>query len=354
MYFKEFLDKLPQAEMFQAHNVFHYFHSNKSGFRNGEMGDGGYLINLEQFPSVAPPFPVFFIDGGGGIGETDNIMSQRGCLFVAKPIMDAQHKSFSKILQHQEFFSSRLALKEAGVAWILYAIPFFQIKDMLYEPLTCAIFPVLEDGRMYFGPDTDPRSIMLIIDEKGIPSLTKVFSDRFKGELDWMGTLESFPVHNAQELNYTFFAETLKGDDQRMANFIAKFGSLMIWPSLLTLSFLNCRNVEIIEHDPLTTRQLRKQSEKRREKTGYGLIKFRTLEIELIKRVLNEEGDMQNQGLGVALHRCRGHFKDYRDGKGLYGKHKNVYWWDDQMRGDPGYGTVIKDYKISDKILPSE
>ena len=37
-----------------------------------------------------------------------------------------------------------------------------------------------------------------------------------------------------------------------------------------------------------------------------------------------------------ALHLCRGHFKDYRNSGGLFGKHKGLFWWDMHARGDPG------------------
>ena len=46
-----------------------------------------------------------------------------------------------------------------------------------------------------------------------------------------------------------------------------------------------------------------------------------------------------------ALHFVRGHFKDYSV-KGLFGKYKEVYWWDSQVRGEVSGGVVDKDYRV--------
>jgi len=72
------------------------------------------------------------------------------------------------------------------------------------------------------------------------------------------------------------------------------------------------------------------------------------LEIEPMKKVLKSEGNIDEVGLQRALHICRGHFKDYSNGKGLFGKHKGLYWWDSTVRGTESEGKIIKDYNIVD------
>jgi hypothetical protein len=37
---------------------------------------------------------------------------------------------------------------------------------------------------------------------------------------------------------------------------------------------------------------------------------------------------------------------DYREGGGLFGKHKGVYWWEHHLRGDVEHGIVDKDYSM--------
>ena len=70
-----------------------------------------------------------------------------------------------------------------------------------------------------------------------------------------------------------------------------------------------------------------------------------------MKKVLREEGKSEETGLKHALHICRGHFKDYRDGKGLFGRYKDIYWWESQVRGNGEHGVVLKDYNVNE---PSE
>lgn len=117
----------------------------------------------------------------------------------------------------------------------------------------------------------------------------------------------------------------------------------LLHPCLLAISFLHCKNVELIDNKP--TRYKRDRHKSRPH------ITFKTLRIEPMKKVLCTEGKSEHTGLKLALHICRGHFKDFRDGRGLFGRHKNVYWWDSQVRGDISAGIVNKDYSISS---PSE
>ena len=64
-------------------------------------------------------------------------------------------------------------------------------------------------------------------------------------------------------------------------------------------------------------------------------------------RILDTEGGIgRGGGLKQALHICRGHFKDYRDGRGLFGKHKGLYWWEQNVRGSIEQGVHIKDYRV--------
>ena len=46
------------------------------------------------------------------------------------------------------------------------------------------------------------------------------------------------------------------------------------------------------------------------------------------------------------LHMCRGHMADYRNGNGLFGKYKGVFFVPAHVRGTPRDGMVIKDYEF--------
>jgi hypothetical protein len=80
-------------------------------------------------------------------------------------------------------------------------------------------------------------------------------------------------------------------------------------------------------------------------KRGRPLHRFHLLQVHAITRVLDQEGGAQEVGVKRALHICRGHFKDYRQ-RGLFGRHHDIYWWGQRIRGDVEHGTVTKLYKI--------
>ena len=115
----------------------------------------------------------------------------------------------------------------------------------------------------------------------------------------------------------------------------------LILPAYLATSFLHCRNVGTQEHAPPP--KLDKAFHRRH---GRPMVRFKTLTIEPMKEVLRKQGQIEHQGLGKALHLCRGHFKDYRNSAGLFGRHKGLFWWDLHARGDLGNGAVVKDYAI--------
>ena len=110
-------------------------------------------------------------------------------------------------------------------------------------------------------------------------------------------------------------------------------------PALLALSFIHCRNTQLIDHAPSPA-----VIQAARDRHGHVPVSFKTLEIEPVKKILAHQGQAGEKGLRMALHICRGHFKDYRNSKGLFGKHKELYWWDQHVRGSLEEGVVLKEY----------
>jgi hypothetical protein len=112
-------------------------------------------------------------------------------------------------------------------------------------------------------------------------------------------------------------------------------------PCLLAISFLHCKNVTMrAESPPLAL------SKNYQKKFGRPLVSYHTLNIEPMKKVLRTEGNSEKTGLKQALHICRGHFKDFSKGKGLFGKYKGLYFWESQVRGSVSEGIVDKDYAV--------
>jgi len=106
--------------------------------------------------------------------------------------------------------------------------------------------------------------------------------------------------------------------------------SLMGWyhPALLAISFLHCKNVQVTQN--YTPRPLVK---KFRAKHGFSPTPYKTLVIEPLKQILRTQGHADSNGIAKAMHICRGHFRDYRDGAGLFGKYKVLVWQDQIVRG---------------------
>lgn len=109
---------------------------------------------------------------------------------------------------------------------------------------------------------------------------------------------------------------------------------------IMALNFLHCKNVSLNENNiPM------KLIKARKKRNRPFLQRYYTLEIESMRKVLNEAGAAET-GIKHALHICRGHFKTY-DGKGLFGKYKGTFWFPSHVRGDIATGIVEKDYNIN-------
>lgn len=115
----------------------------------------------------------------------------------------------------------------------------------------------------------------------------------------------------------------------------------LLLPYCLGVSFAHCRNVELADLP------VPEAVSKKRRKRGKRSTVFKTLEIRPMKAVLRDADANPETGLKQRLHICRGHFKDYRNGRGLFGKYRGVFWWDMHVRGDKSAGRVEKDYAVS-------
>lgn len=115
-------------------------------------------------------------------------------------------------------------------------------------------------------------------------------------------------------------------------------GAAQLFVPALAISLMHCHNVERVERGG-------KRAGKSRPRKGWG-VRHYTLVIDPMKAVLRGEGQSEATGLKRALHICRGHFRDYREGKGLFGKHKALVWTPMHARGSAEVGVVTKDYKI--------
>jgi hypothetical protein len=119
--------------------------------------------------------------------------------------------------------------------------------------------------------------------------------------------------------------------------------ALMTWfhPTFLAVSFLHCKNVTV-NHESVP----KPLAKKWHEKTGQWPAKYQTLIIEPLKQILRREGKSDQVGVAKAMHICRGHFRDYREGRGLFGKYKQLVWTPMTVRGTRGKSAPPREVEV--------
>jgi hypothetical protein len=119
--------------------------------------------------------------------------------------------------------------------------------------------------------------------------------------------------------------------------------SLMTWyhPGFLAVSFLHCKNVTVVENA-----EPKPLAKKYHAKHGIAPTGYKTLVIEPLKQILRTEGKSESVGIKRSMHICRGHFKDYREGRGLFGKYKMLVWHPMTTRGTRGKSALAREVEI--------
>lgn len=117
--------------------------------------------------------------------------------------------------------------------------------------------------------------------------------------------------------------------------------SVTTFLSYQTFTFLHCKNVVTINHEPNAKEQAKRVKKNRLAP----LISYKTLEIRPIGRKRSVTNENSTSSL-KASHIRRGHFKDYTKGKGLFGKLHGIYWWDMALSGSDEAGKIEKIYEI--------
>lgn len=141
-----------------------------------------------------------------------------------------------------------------------------------------------------------------------------------------------------------FIGETTEQERRELVEYSTESFSFTN-PFFLAMSMLHCKNVEYIDNTPKPA----SKSARRRLEQHEPIYKRYTLNIMPLRKQLrrsgheNEQGRLTNRPLSLV----RGHFKDYREGRGLFGRVKELIWWDSFARGDFQDGKIDKDYNIN-------
>lgn len=125
---------------------------------------------------------------------------------------------------------------------------------------------------------------------------------------------------------------------QQIGNNVAQ----LLFPVLLTISFIHCKNTNLIAMNPSE-----KLSKKHKKRTGHDLIRYHILDIDPLRKLFEQYKTNKKTDLRNAFHLCRGHFKTFTKDAPLFGKYTGTFWWDQQARGSQKAGIVLKDYRVS-------
>jgi hypothetical protein len=300
-------DLLPTSPILVADNVAQYVWS-----RNAP-------IVLEEFPSVAPPWPFFWIEYPNRGTQRRGVIAVRidprfataGDAGAEKRAAHLAADGDDRVLGIYGWLSGedelrreadyrpdslkRLAgnaLKDAGaeptVCWLLALVGFLEIGKRVSQPVSWMVLALNDRGR--------------------------VVGNRWQHD----------PAVNGPEA-------------------IAS----MLNPALQTIAFLHCKNSELEAHTPPA-----KLAKKHQKRQGRPLLRYQTIRLQ----VPRQSGPSRSDGPGIApsAHIVAGHFAHYGDccpgehpphGK-LFGRLTGVYWMDQHTRGDPERGQVKTDFEL--------
>lgn len=284
-----FLETLQSATVFVVDNVAQYLH-----------GKGEFDPNTD-LPNVAPPFDIFWMEYNShkDIGDPDPM--RVGALFRAFDMGDPEQATD----------------RAQGV----------------FDKLTGSNRPIYGDEK--FGRLIDPVRWILAVEIALKLDNTMAFGP----VKHWFGAVTPDGRFARTDEGLANVANLYGPDELFTDDYLSAIrGSLA--PAFLALSFMHCKNVA--QEERLPSRQERRECERR----GEPVVKYRTLQIEPMRKVLATEGGVAHNGIKKALHICRGHFSHYSEEKPLFGKYSGQFWIPAHVRGTAEAGKVVKDYAV--------
>lgn len=222
----------------------------------------------------------------------------------------------------------------------LAPLAWFEYNHLTKKPVGCLIYVAYDSkakwdphkfGEYYSSRYVEGESTRWILQAYCFSKESSTFYERLSyyhilvnddGEI--VGKLE-YSIESGEEVTYKYGDEPIE---------------LAIIAPLTAICFAHCKGTEIAEHQP--SRQVRRQAERK----GEPVYTYRTIDIHPSARVLKEEGDIEHNGLGKALHICRGNFAHYTPEKPLFGKYVGTVYRPMHMRGKAENGIVEKDYRV--------
>jgi len=341
-YRKHIRGKLQAAEIFCVDNVCQYFF---------EESDQDTWDILKDFPNLAPPFPSFFLEMRrprhspwyGKEQLQNDWLEGWGVLFEAWTI----EQRIGGLRSPEQVARLRVTAEQAasryGGSIVAKTAQYGnQVESYLTEAEKVALSAILEyrHAAGSWTPDLNLARFKWMVD-------VTLFAERQGGEIigplevwqmtvDQAGKLTAAPnaIHTGK------LSGSVEGAERAEPSPL-NFG-LLFCPALLALSFLHCKNVKVARQVPPA-----KLSRAFQRRHGHPLVRFHTLEITPMKKVLEQHTPGGVTGIKQALHICRGHFKTFTPDRRLFGRHTGTYWWESHVRGSVERGVSLKDYQVN-------
>ncbi len=285
-----------------------------------EYSDKEEWDNRDDFPMITPPFPLMwmefrspnFINSAGRQSEYPREIESTGCMSVCFPIKESESR---KVIENGLLRS--LVERHAGGG-----------------------------PSSNTNPDEDKARIKKALDngrEARWIAMWHVFAvNRYRRSVHHIDSTAAYIDPNGQMVTECFYVMASESNIQARYQFNGSFGGGSLQPFLFATSLMHAKNVSL-EDDPLPA-----SFAKRRAKDGKPVLTFKVLRIEPMRKQAKQESKPGESGTKRAMHIVRGHFKDYRNSGGLFGKYKGLYWWDMHVAGDVANGQVVKDYAIGE------
>lgn len=336
----QLLELVATAKLVVADNVSEYFYANNPKEN---------WIFSKDFPCCVPSFPRMFIEftrpscllSEGKVLSSSKFPNRWGWFLEAVSREDMAGRIKEQRSQQKIIDGLRLALEKLAPQIDAQAIDAARTHPLREKSLPTRERTFLEIGRKYLSLIKDSKTPVSIPEDVA----WFVCGDLFIADL--VSAMHFGIAHMAVDINGQIIDHPAYGipggealNNEKIDEYRDALNVLLMAP-MMTLSFMHCKNVVIEPVNP--------PADLNRERKKAGLkpfLRYHTINIEPMKKVLRTEGNIEANGLKRALHICRGHFSHYSEEKPLFGRIAGTFWIPSHVRGSAKEGVVISDYNV--------
>lgn len=222
------------------------------------------------------------------------------------------------------------------ISWFEWGAPGFLIDGCNFERMGCLVFkhPGLSKGSTFASmPFIQRRG-----GDIGSWPISVWATDDNGGLLEIEGIRADATIKTVAQIFAGSYYESLSDAHKDALSYLSL---RMTHPVLFALSLLHCKNAT--QRDAIQDPQLIKA---RARRGLWSRSLFKVIEIRPIgRRASSSHGSGSSKRATIR----RGHFKNYKEGAGLFGKIHGLYWWDQFIEGEASQAA----YKFNKSMTPA-